>query len=60
MTKTVVRLALAVLFAFPAAAGVPERLNYQGVLRDADGDPQEGTFDMRFHFFDALTPATSC
>jgi len=44
----------ALLFGLPAyAAGAPEGLNYQGVLRDADGEPREGTFDMRFRFFDA-------
>ena len=47
---------LTLLIAPPAlAAGGPDRLNYQGVLRDAAGDPRQGTFDMRFRFFDAAT-----
>ena len=35
------------------AAGGSELLNYQGVLRDAGGNPRQGTFDMRFRLFDA-------
>src|SRR5262249_38589366 len=33
----------------------PALVNYQGVLRDASDKPRNGTFDMTFHFFDALT-----
>src|SRR5262245_42537063 len=33
----------------------PPLVNYQGVLRDSMGKPLDGTFDMRFHFFDSLT-----
>ena len=42
---------------FPAIAATspPALLNYQGVLRDAADKPRAGTFDMTFHFFDALT-----
>ena len=36
-----------------AAADTPDRVNYQGVLRDAAGVPRNGTFDMTFRFFDA-------
>lgn len=35
------------------AADPPDAINYQGVLRDADGNPEDGSFDMRFRFFDA-------
>jgi hypothetical protein len=38
-----------------AATSPPALLNYQGVLRDATDKPRNGTFDMTFHFFDALT-----
>jgi hypothetical protein len=38
-----------------AATSPPALLNYQGVLRDAADKPRNGTFDMTFHFFDALT-----
>jgi hypothetical protein len=31
----------------------PDRLNYQGVLRNASDDPQNGSFDMVFRFLDA-------
>ena len=35
------------------AADPPDRVNYQGVLRDAAGAPRNGAFDMTFRFFDA-------
>ena len=35
------------------AMGVPDLVNYQGVLRDAQGEPEDGDFDMRFRFFEA-------
>ena len=38
-----------------AATTPPALLNYQGVLRDAADKPRNGTFDMTFRFFDALT-----
>ena len=54
MKNSILLLLSALLFVLPAfAAGAPQALNYQGVLRDADGDPRDGTFDMRFRFFDA-------
>ena len=34
-------------------AEAPDALNYQGVLRDDDSNPRNGTFDMVFRFFDA-------
>ena len=37
-----------------SAATPPALLNYQGVLRDASDKPRNGTFDMTFHFYDAL------
>ena len=42
---------------FPAIAATspPALLNYQGVLRDAADKPRNGTFDMTFRFFDAVT-----
>ncbi|HYV86853.1 MAG TPA: hypothetical protein VFB49_13150 [Patescibacteria group bacterium] len=43
--------------AFPAIAATspPALLNYQGVLRDAADKPRNGSFDMTFRFFDALS-----
>ena len=41
---------LAVLAATP-----PPYLNYQGVLRDAGNRPLDGTYDMLFTFYDALS-----
>src|SRR5262245_12280635 len=35
------------------AADPPDRVNYQGVLRDAAGNPRNGSFDMTFRFFDS-------
>ena len=47
---------IALTLALPAAAADgPNLLNYQGVLRDSAGAPRQGTFDMRFRFFDAAT-----
>src|ERR1044071_1812207 len=47
---------IALTLALPAlAADGPNLLNYQGVLRDSSGAPRQGTFDIRFRFFDAAT-----
>lgn len=40
------------------AASPPGLINYQGVLRDASGAPHDGTFDMVFRFYDALSTGT--
>src|SRR5262249_29560145 len=37
------------------AAAPPALVNYQGVLRNSQDQPQNGTFDMTFRFFDAQT-----
>jgi len=42
------------------AAGPPERISFQGVLRDASGAPAEGSFDMRFRFFGNGPGACDC
>ena len=59
------RMALAVLAGMlaagtmPATAQVqvlpPDQMNYQGVLRDQNGNPLTGTYDMVFRFMDAAT-----
>src|SRR3990172_6559189 len=36
--------------AAPSLAAVPQRLNYQGKLGDASGDPLTGTYNLRFRF----------
>jgi len=41
-------------------AAPPALINYQGVLRDASGDPRNGAFDMVFRFFDAQLLGASC
>ena len=38
----------------------PEVINYQGVLRNADGSPREGSHDMVFRFFEVETDGTHC
>ena len=49
-------LILAVFGIFSAhAASPPALVNYQGVLRNAQDQPQTGTFDIIFGFFDAQT-----
>ena len=35
------------------SAESPQLINYQGVLRDAAGSPENGPFDMVFRFYDA-------
>jgi len=52
-TVVIVFAALAVLHGSVHAAGPPDLINYQGVLRSAAGVPQDGDFDMVFRFFDA-------
>ena len=37
----------------PMAAAPPDAVHYQAVLRDGDGNPRDGSFDMVFRFFDA-------
>jgi hypothetical protein len=39
------------------AADPPGLINYQGVLRNADDEPLDGTYDMIFRFFDDADPA---
>ena len=42
------------------AAAPPSLLNYQGVLRDATGAPENGGFDMDFAFYDTDGGAPAC
>jgi hypothetical protein len=50
----VLPLVLALFGVLSARAATPPALvNYQGVLRNAQDQPQNGTFDMTFRFFDA-------
>jgi hypothetical protein len=51
--KTLTALAVALLAVTPLAAATPPNvINYQGVLRDAAGNPSNGSFDMVFRLFD--------
>jgi hypothetical protein len=46
------------MLALPASAADPPGLiNYQGVLRNADDVPLDGTYDMIFRFYDDADPA---
>lgn len=47
---TILTVLAAALTVFAAAP--PGQINYQGVLRDAAGNPQTGTLNMTFRFFD--------
>ena len=56
------KLRLTVIFAFvlsllltSLAFAVPSEMNYQGKVTDAVGDPLDGTYDMRFRLYNALT-----
>lgn len=51
------RRAFAAVFALPLllAALPPDRVHYQGILRDAGGTPLSGTYDMTFRFWSAAT-----
>gem|GEM_PF-2388353 len=40
------------------AATPPGLINYQGVLRDGSGAPRNGSFDMVFRFYNALSSGT--
>ncbi len=46
-------IALACCAALATAAPPPERMNFQGVLRDASGNPFNGAAAMTFRFFDS-------
>src|SRR5262245_19810576 len=48
-----VALALALTALNLAAAEPPALINYQGVLRDAGGNPLSGSFNMTFRLYDA-------
>jgi hypothetical protein len=58
-THALLACAFAVMTALGSAisygATPPPLVNYQGVLRDSMGKPLDGTFDMTFHFYNALT-----
>ncbi len=43
------------LFLTSLALAVPGEISYQGKVTDAVGDPIDGTYDMRFRLFSALT-----
>jgi len=52
--RTLTSLALALAALTPLQAAVPpDRIHYQGVLRDAAGAPSTGSFDMVFRLFDS-------
>ena len=54
MKKLTITLAVSLACWTVAPAAVPPDLvNYQGVLRDNNGNPETGNFDMTFRFFDA-------
>jgi hypothetical protein len=54
LERTILLLAVLLIAAVPAFAQAtpPDMFNYQGVLRDSDGAPLDGDYDMIFRFFD--------
>lgn len=58
MRRTYWLVLAALLTPLAWAAGTPDAINYQGVLRDASGAPRDGAFDMRFRFLDAEVAGT--
>lgn len=57
--KTLTALAVALLAVTPLAAATPPNvINYQGVLRDAGGNPATGSFEMVFRLYDQATGGT--
>jgi len=52
-SRTIAALAASVACAAALAAAPPNLLNYQGVLRDAAGEPINGTRDMVLRIYDA-------
>lgn len=56
MKKTLTVLFVLFVITTPLfSAAPPDRMNFQGVLRNASNAPQNGTFDMVFQFYDAAT-----
>jgi len=53
MKKMCICLFTSLILPLAAAAIPPDRISYQGILRDPDGAPLSGTFDMVFRFFTA-------
>jgi len=50
------RLGVLVLLAgWALGTGVPELINYQGILKDGAGDPITGAVTLTFRFYDADT-----
>jgi hypothetical protein len=43
------------LLASASFCDIPEFVNYQGILTDSGGMPLDGTYDLRFEIFDALS-----
>ena len=46
--------------AWALAASPPQRINFQGVLRDSAGGPAEGDFPMVFRFYDSVGTEVPC
>jgi hypothetical protein len=56
MKRTLLSIAvLLVVAATSYAADPPQLINYEGILRDSNNVPLDGSFPMTFKFFDALT-----
>ena len=47
------------LYAAPATQNIPQTLNYQGILRDAQGDVVNGTRNMTVRIYDAAIGGTA-
>jgi hypothetical protein len=62
MRTTLARVALALTLGAGSASAappvLPATMSYQGVLLDANGDPQTGNVDLTIRIYDALTGGT--
>lgn len=55
LKKSFITIAVVLLVVFAANAEVPNLVNYQGMLTDADGTPIDGTRSIEFSFYATLT-----
>jgi hypothetical protein len=57
-TKSIVTVAIILVTVVLCNAQVPQLINYQGKLKDATGNPVDGTVEMQFSMYDAETGGT--
>ncbi|MFC1496185.1 hypothetical protein ACFL52_02090 [Candidatus Margulisiibacteriota bacterium] len=59
MVRRILFIILGLIIICSAAGAVPQYINYQGILRDSNGDAQTGTFSMTFKIYAAETGGTA-